>query len=361
MAGSLRERAGAPGGGLVLYFASCRLDPARTAKAMADAFPGSEVVGCSSCCEYTNAGFTEGGVAALVFGRDAVPAVSAALVTGLLEAAGPKVEEAVRGLAADLGDPEALSQYDRYLGLALMDGLTRSEEAVMERLGDLSHVAFVGGSASDQYTFDRAWVAFRGEAHRAASVLVLARPAVRWQAGMTLSWQAWDAVALTPTRVDLARRRVFELDGRPAIDRYAEVLGFTRDNLDFNYLQISHPLGLVAQGEIFVRAPAIANPDGSIDFFCRLHEGTPLRVLNSTPIVAETAAHLESLRARMDGRVGAVVDFCCANRHGLLKAARQLDAYARLAPETPRAGFATYGEQYLGHMNCTSTMIAFGA
>lgn len=362
MLDEIRQQAGDADPALVLYFASWRLDGPAVARGMAGLFPHARTVGCSSRNEYVaGTGFTDGGLAAMLFERTELPEVAVALLSGLPFDIARKVETGCRALNAAMADEGALFRPDRYVGLALSDGVAGTEEEIMDRLGDLSTVEFVGGSASDDFSFDRTWVAVDGGAYGGATVLLLLRPGVPWAVCKTQSWQVWDGPGLVPTRVDLAKRRVYEFDGQPAVDRYAELLGFTRDNIDFPYCSQNHTLGLLANNELFVRHPARVNADGSMDFFCRLRPGQSLAMLTSMPVLHDTGASLDALRERLGGQVGGVIDFCCTQRYTTLKSNRELGAYATLNPEMPRVGFSTYGEQFIGHINCTSTLIAFAA
>ena len=56
---------------------------------------------------------------------------------------------------------------------------------------------------------------------------------------------------------------------------------------------MSHPLGLLAGDEIFVRSPQQIK-DGKMVFYCNVLEGTELALLTSTDIVADTRAAVKA-------------------------------------------------------------------
>ena len=66
---------------------------------------------------------------------------------------------------------------------------------------------------------------------------------------------------------------------KPAAESYAEVVGTTVKDAPDHFM--SHPLGLLAGEEIFVRSPQQIK-DGEMVFYCSILEGTELALLTST-------------------------------------------------------------------------------
>jgi hypothetical protein len=172
-----------------------------------------------------------------------------------------------------------------------------------------------------------------------------------------LKTQSFDVTekVLEVTRADEAQRRVIELNGEPASEEYARALGVTAADLPTQFQ--AHPLGLIAGSEPFVRSPLrIQGTD--VLFYCNVKQGMQLRLLNSRDIVDETAKALESTVAEF-GHVEALVNFNCIQRTLELKQKNQGDAYAALFRPFKTAGFSTYGESYIGHINQTSVIVLF--
>ena len=101
---------------------------------------------------------------------------------------------------------------ERWIGLVLVDGLSGAEERLMDQLGNLTDVAFVGGSAGDDLAFKTTLVAAGGVVHRDAAVLVLLECPNGFELLKTQSFVA-TGKSLVPTRVDRATRTVLEFDG----------------------------------------------------------------------------------------------------------------------------------------------------
>lgn len=81
-----------------------------------------------------------------------------------------------------------------------------------------------------------------------------------------------------------------------------------------------------------------------------------LDVLQSTDIVRDTKQALDAKRREMGGLSG-ILNFNCILRTLELESRGQAEAYGRLFSEVPTVGFSTYGEEYLGHINQTATML----
>ena len=116
-----------------------------------------------------------------------------------------------------------------------------------------------------------------------------------------------------------------------------------------------HPLGLMAAGEPYVRSPQQV-VGSAVKFFCAVDEGMPLAVLQSGDIVAQTRADLAAAAER-GGAPAGIINFNCILRTLELEAEGQCDAYGKLFEGTPTVGFSTYGEEYIGHINQTATML----
>jgi hypothetical protein len=95
-----------------------------------------------------------------------------------------------------------------------------------------------------------------------------------------------------------------------------------------------------------------------VRFYCGVDEGMKLAVLDSTGIVDDTAAALKTALARSPGAKG-LINFNCILRTLELEATGQTDAYGKVFTGVPTVGFSTYGEEYIGHINQTATMLLF--
>ena len=337
---------------VVLFFASAAYDSAALSQQMQGAFPNACVVGCSSAGEITGGKMLTGSVAAMFLDGDIVADAAAVVVENLH--ALTSVRDAFAKLESHFQAPAATWDIGKYIGLVLADGLSGAEERLMEKLGDATDVFFVGGSAGDDLKFQRTHVYAGGRAYSDSAVLVLLRVPRGFEIVKTQSFRPIGK-SLVATAVDEAHRTVIEFDHKPALEAYAEALGVPSAEAAARFFV--HPLGLMVEGQPFVRSPQKAD-GGSIVFYCQIKEGMQLEVLQATDIVADTRCAIESQKAAM-GEIRGLIDFHCILRTLQLRDENRCDQYGAIFAGIPTLGFSTYGEAYLGHLNQTSTILLF--
>ena len=340
---------------LVLFFASTVFPPQEIAQAMHEGFPGSCVMGCTSAGEIASGKMLTNSLVVMTFGRDMLSDVAVEVVENPADR--EQVKKAFASFERFYETDAVALDFEKHVGLVLCDGLSRAEEKLMEALGDITNVTFVGGSAGDDFKYQRTSVFAHGREYSNAAVLALLKPLVPYRILKTQSFRCLDR-ELTPTRVnqDPRARQVFEFGGQPAVEAYAQALGTSVADISKHFIR--NPLGLLIDGEIFVRS-LHKTVDESLTFHCRVSEGLKLWLLEGTDIVEETRQQL-SAKMKELGEVSAIINFNCIQRTFELEQKSQLEEYGRLFEGLPAIGFNTYGEAYLGHMNQTATMLLLG-
>jgi hypothetical protein len=336
----------APDPEVVVYFASAKHSLDEVSKSVKAAFPGAATIGCTTAGEIVSGSMTEGGMVAMAFPRAVVSTAAVAVVADLKSA--PAVSAALDSLAAQMGSPLAELDLDTHVGLILVDGVSGAEEAIIERIGDLTDIPFVGGSAGDDLAFCKTLVAANGRAFEHAAVLALLRVPAGYEVIKTESFRALGKT-LTATGVDEATRTVHRFDGRAAVEAYARALGIEEADVAGRFMR--NPLGLMVGDEPFVRSPQRVLDDGSIVFYCQIREGMELELLESGDMIADT-------RRALEGSHRALIVFNCILRTLELRQEGLCEAFGALFAKTPTVGFSTYGEAYMGHINQTATMLA---
>ena len=109
--------------------------------------------------------------------------------------------------------------------------------------------------------------------------------------------------------------------------------------------------------EPYVRSPQQVQGD-SVLFYCAVSENTELQVLASKDIVEDTRKALADKLAHVK-RIQGIVNFHCILRTLELQKKNQTEAYGPLFTDLPTIGFSTYGEEFIRHINQTSTMLVF--
>jgi hypothetical protein len=146
------------------------------------------------------------------------------------------------------------------------------EERLMDAIGDRTNVLFIGGSAGDDLKFQSTHVYANGKSYSDAAVLALLKPAAPFELVKTQSVREL-GVELIVTKAKEAQREIIEFNNKPAAQAYAEALGVSVNELAACFP--SHPLGLVIDGEPYIRSPKHISGD-SVFFHCSSVEGMPL-------------------------------------------------------------------------------------
>jgi hypothetical protein len=344
----LRERFSAADAEMVLFFASPAYNPAQLAAAMAAAFPKAVTFGCTTAGEIVTGRMLTHSVVAMAFTSAAVKSAKVEVLQDL----GTASSDAFKSFERNFGTPMAEMDPNRYVGILLIDGLSGKEELIVDRIGDLTNVNFVGGSAGDDLRFSATHVFANGKCYSNAAVVALLEPAVPFSVLKTQSFVSLPQ-KLKVTRANESDREVVEFNHKPALVAYAEALGIGVDQAAAHFQ--GNPLGLMFEGEPFVRSPQRVK-DGSIVFYCAMKEGMELSLLRSTDIIADTRQALVAARAESGG-ISAIINFNCILRTLEMRQKGLTEQYGELFAAEPTIGFSTYGEQYIGHMNQTATML----
>ena len=345
----LRAQCGPCAPRVVLFFSSARYDASELSGLMRASFPDARLVGCSTAGEIAGSAMLSGSVVAMFLDDDLVEDAAVAVVRNLR--AGVHVREALGEIENQLHAPLSSLDLERTVGVVVADGLSGAEEQLMDKLGDATDIRFVGGSAGDDLEFLATHVLVDGREYSDAAVLLLLRLRNGFDIVKTQSFRPFGKTLLA-TKVDESRRMVMEFDHMAALDAYAQALGVAPSEAAARFLR--HPLGLMAEGEPFVRSPQHTE-GSSIVFYCQIQEGMELEVLDATDIVKDTRAAVEERKAA--GAIQGMIDFQCILRTLQLRDEKRCERYGEIFHGIPAIGFSTYGEAYLGHMNQTSTML----
>ncbi|APR86010.1 Hypothetical protein A7982_11359 [Minicystis rosea] len=339
----------------ILFFAGIQHDGAALGDALRARFPEAQILGCSSNGEFSDRGFGKGGVVAMALGRDRVrrAAVTLAPLDGGVEAG---IVAAARALAQKLGTSLRELSPERYACVALLEGAHGHEEAINEAFGNVSpFLPFVGGSAGDDITFSGTWVYADGALARDACAFLVLDMAVPFIVLKTANYLATDTTTVV-TRTD--GRVVLELDGEPAAARYARVIGTTKDALVFADF-LAHPLGLMIDGQPWLRSVVRTADGGGLFFACSMLEGMRLRYMRGVDLVEDAREKLTDAAFQLGGHIGGGILFNCAYRMVEAQIHGSEHAYHELLSTFPHAGLHSNGESYIGHMNQTLTGLLF--
>ena len=351
-------RVAQPDMALVVFFCSNEYDLDVLAEEIQRLFAGVQVVGCTTAGEIGPAGCLEHSLTGASFAASHFSAVSGHL-EHLQQFDADTGQAFAQGLLQQMSAQAPHSDTDNGFALLLIDGLSRREEpgtrAFQRALGKLP---LIGGSAGDGMQFVKTHVYWQGRFCSDSAILVLLTSRLPFRIFKAQHFVTTDQ-RLVVTEADAPARVVQEINGLPASQEYARMLGIDVCDLDSVHLA-AWPLVLTIGGTTYVRAVQKANPDGSLTFFCAIENGLVLRLAQG----ADLLQNLEQTFARIRAEIGPpllVLGCDCMGRKLEIAQSPDKQRIDEVLLQNNTVGFNTYGEQFRGvHVNQTLVGIAIG-
>lgn len=338
---------------MVIFFSSMQHAPDAISRHMHAGFPKAQVFGCSTAGEITSGHMLSGAVVAMAFSAEAAQDLKIEVIRDLRQRS--TIEQAFHNFETHFGQPVGAMDPSRYVGILLIDGLAGTEEKFIETLGDLTNVPFIGGSAGDDLQFSATHVYAHGTCYTNAAILALLKPGIEFSFIKTQSFR-FLGKTLRVTKADETNREVLQFNDKPAAVAYAEAIGVPVSEISQHFMR--NPIGLVVDGEPYVRSPQRIKGD-TMFFYCGVKEGMKLSLLESTDMIGDTRQAIAQAQKK-HGNISGIINFDCILRTLDLRQKNLCEDYGKLFADIPTVGFSTYGEQYIGHINQTSTMLVFG-
>lgn len=328
--------------GLALLFATVDMDLPVLAREVARRLGRVPIFGCSSFTGIlTTAGFQSGpdGVAGLMLLSGVRAGVSRCLLGENPARAGALAARLAVQKAAREGPP----------ALFLVSSPPGSEEAVVAGISrKYPGVPIVGGSPADN-TIEGKWQVF-------ANGRVLPQSAV--VAALYVPGRVGRAFGsgYRPTRIraraGAAGRLLKTLDGRPALDVYADWTGKQREDLIGDWKLLGEcllaPLATPVQDAYLIKHLAVGNEDGTIGAFAEFADGEDVVLMEATTDEIISAAG-EVVRQAVQGiqDIRAVFLVHCAGRRVALgdRIGEVVGAVRSVIGDAPFLGFCSFGEQ----------------
>ena len=342
----------------VVFFCSSAYDRDALAAGMARRFAGVQVIGCTTAGEIGPAGCLDGSLTGVSFSAGACTAVTRS-IEGLQRFEIGDGQAVARELLDELDDVAPARPDRRRFAFLLVDGLSTREEllaySVQEALGE---IPVVGGSAGDGLSFASTHVYVDGRFLSDGAVLALISTPLRVKTFKTQHFVPTEE-RLVVTEADPSRRVVKEINGLPAAEEYARLLGVRSGDLAPIHFAAS-PVVVLIDGANYVRSIQKVNPDGSLTFYCAIERGVVLREATGMDLVTNLEQALERVRAEV-GEPELVLACDCILRKLEIAETGLGTAVNAVLRRHNAVGFNTYGEQFCGvHVNQTLTGVALG-
>jgi len=324
-----------------LLFSTIDLEHERVLNGILDAWPGLELIGCTTAGEMSSGlGYREDSVALVLFGSDSIEFAS-----GIGRNVSKDIPSACR---AAVQSAAAKSHLPTAICITLPESMTANAQQIVDSLRREvgSNVPVVGGAAGDGFRM----VGTRQFCGREASsdsvpVLLLSGPLV-YSVAVETGWEPVGEPGLV-TRSE--GTTVHEIDGRPALEFYRRFLGETAIPMPENALAVMDENGKVE----FHRATAGAFDahTGAVNFLADIPEGKMVRIT-----AADRGNILDGCRASIEKAFAGyphgkkpegALFFSCASRRDLLgtRTKEEFGIVGQvIGSEVPVCGFYAYGE-----------------
>ena len=344
---------------LVVFFCSGKYDLDILATELNRRFAGVPVIGCTTAGEIGPAGYLSGSLSGF-----SLPSASFTVATGLLAdlqhfqfSDGQAFTQALRQ-TIESKTPE--SEVNNTFAFLMIDGLSVREEPVARAMqSELGRIQLFGGSAGDDLKFERTWVFHQGAFHTDAALLALINTSLPFLTFKTQHFIS-EEERLVVTEADAAQRIVYEINGLPAAEEYARLVGTDSEHLNPAHFAAS-PVVVVIDGTDYVRSIQKVNLDGSLTLFSAIDEGLVFRVARGDNLLGNLEKKLAEVTAQV-GEPQLLITCDCILRNLEISERGQKEAVGDLLKRHNAVGFSTYGEQFGGvHVNQTLTGIAIGS
>lgn len=345
---------------IIFVFHSTEQNSQEVAQALNERFPDSLIAGCTTAGEW----------------RTGVHQSQSLVLTGI---SSPKVRWALEVVDSldDFNEITAKHVYDslltklqidrsdltpkRHFCIGLIDGMSGLDgAAVVSMANELGNVPFLGGIAGDDFKFERTYIIANGSTISGGDAFILAESDEPFKCFKHQHFVLGET-DMVITKASEAERKVLRLDGKPAAEYYANLIGYKVEDLDFQAFS-EHPVIYSYGGEFYVRTITKANEDGSLTFYCAIEEGMVLNLCEHKDMVDELE---ESIAEVVEGSGKAKLLLMCNCCFRTLESdgKRQSQELAKHASTVAShvIGFDTYGELWNGlHINQTLVALALG-
>lgn len=339
---------------LVILFLSPMAPLDRICGAAAEAFPGSQVIGCTTAGEISEAGYTDGQIVAIAlpathFGAEPVlvPDLSDLNPHELIG----RLTQARQALTRRHG------AWDHEFAFLLVDGLSIKEDELTAIMSaGLGPVPLFGGSAGDGSRFEATFLLHEGKQLQNAAILTFVRTDCPIKV-FNLDHLVPTEKRMVVTDADPSRRIVRQINAEPAALEYARILGIDPMQLDA-FTFAGHPVVVRFGGKHHVRSIQRIAENGDLVFFSAIDEGMVLTLAEPQNIAAHLEVEFQALSQA--ARPEAILACDCVLRRLEAEQKQMVGPVSKLLREHRVVGFSTYGEQ-LGamHVNQTMTGVAF--
>ncbi|MBI4232463.1 FIST C-terminal domain-containing protein [Candidatus Peregrinibacteria bacterium] len=190
-----------------------------------------------------------------------------------------------------------------------------------------------------------------GRLYHHAGVVIFVVSSLYFSYSLWHGYKKSDQIGLI-TKMDKTGHIIEEINGKPAVDEYARMLGITKQELlknPFKYT-LPRPLGVLnTYGDIFIKE-AVPNPDGKT-MYCltKVAIDSAVTLVNyseQATIDAVKNCINDAHQGNQEKEIGLGLVFSCSGRKALLgkKVTKELESAKRTFKDAPLIGFHSFSE-----------------
>lgn len=337
----------------VLAFLPDNLDAPEVARELANRLGGVPFFGCSTAGQITEDGYETEALLLLAFPRENFRCASM-----LLENLAPVSETEIATQAKRQSERFNHTAGWNRLAFLFTDGLSKQEDLLASTLDTvLDGCPIFGGSAGDGFRYESTFVLCNGAAHTNAAVLLLIETDLEFQ-GFGFDHFLPSGPKIVITDADPDERLVYEINGAPAAEEYARLVGCRVDDLSPEVFA-EYPMLLRHNRKFYVRAVRDVTETDALSFLAAIDDGLIMTLGRGKEIIETLEAGLDVVNDKGHAP-DFILGFDCALRKLEIQQKQLHRQVSRIFSEHKVLGFNTYGEQQSGvHMNQTFVGVAF--
>lgn len=337
----------------VLAFVPCQLDIAIVSQELTRLLPGIPVFGCTTAGQISPGGYQNEALVLMSFPRAHFRCASL-----LFEDLKPLSVTEVAGRAQRFAETfQHTARWNR-LALIITDGLSKQEDLLVSTLETiLVDLPIFGGSAGDGLRFGQTHVLHNGKPHTNSAVLLMIETNLEFQ-GLSFDHFLPEGQEVVITQADPEERLVYEINGAPATQEYARLVGCPVSSLSPEVFA-ENPMLLRHNMRHYVRAISDIKDRNALSFLAAIDDGLILTLGRGREILRTLDTEL-TVHDRKGQSPDFILGFDCVLRRLEIEQKDMLDDASQILQDHRVFGFNTYGEQQSGvHMNQTFVGVAF--
>ncbi len=340
----------------LLVFADPRYDIAEMEAAFEHYWGDLPVYGCTTAGEIGKAGYSVGSIVAITFPKAHFKA-HATLFDFDREHTVVEIAERTRNDAS----VELLESFRNHFGILLVDGVSGMEDIVTAavEVGLDNKIPVFGGSAADAMAFEKTSFFSNGRAHSNGALLLTIATDYELVGFGFDHFEPTDVKAVVTGAIP-ERRILSELNGSPAADEYARLIGKPLDQIspiDF----AENPLLVRSGDKLHVRSIKEFTDNGHIAMLAAIDYGLVFNLGRGKELIRTLVSELASVTLR-NQKPDMILGFDCVLRKLEITDRNLADEVSEILSHYNVVGFNTYGEQYVGvHVNQTFVGVALFA